>query len=53
MSIQDFIIIYNETFRYIANTYGRARLNDLWANVKRMVLAPPAPGQGQRHGWCL
>jgi len=35
MSIQDFIVIYNETFRYIAGTYGRARVDDLWAAISR------------------
>ncbi len=35
MRIRDSIVIYNETFRYIAKTYGRARINDPWAAISK------------------
>lgn len=35
MTVQNFIVIYNETFRYIDEKYGPEKLNELWAVISR------------------
>ena len=33
MTVQDFIVIYNETFKYVEKNYGRKQVDDLWAAI--------------------
>lgn len=35
MTVQDFIIIYNETFRYIEEKFGRDKVDDLWSTISK------------------
>lgn len=35
MTVQDFIVIYNETFKYIDKKYGKYMVYDLWETISR------------------
>ncbi|NJD03850.1 MAG: hypothetical protein FIA99_14900 [Ruminiclostridium sp.] len=35
MTVHDFIVIYNETFKYIEEKYGADEVKDLWAAISR------------------
>lgn len=35
MTVQDFIVIYNETFKYIEGKYGKEQVKDLWATISK------------------
>jgi len=35
VTVQDFIVLYNETFKFIEKNYGRDQVDDLWAVISR------------------